>query len=191
MKTTRQFLLVSAALVFLGVSTHAQTLERLRTIIQKAPDTGTNAGAQKLNCSGTVTDTAGSPLAGATVEYWRYEGNPFLANPLELKKQITTGTNGAFEFPASRASGYLLARKPGLAPAWKQLGQPFNSVGETEERLVLTPPAPLAGVVVDEAEELRQMREHAAEQAALFGIGSDDETDSVELLTPHGKQADH
>jgi sRNA-binding protein len=51
---------------------------------------------------------------------------------------------------------------------------------------------PGAGVV-DEAEELRQMREHAAEQAALFGMGSDndDETDSVELLTPHGKQADH
>ncbi len=47
------------------------------------------------------------------------------------------------------------------------------------------------GVVVDEAEELRQMREHAAEQAALFGIGSDDEPDAVELLTPHGKQANH
>jgi hypothetical protein len=47
-------------------------------------------------------------------------------------------------------------------------------------------------VVVDEAEELRQMREHAAEQAALFGIGSDDdETDPVALLTPQGKQADH
>jgi len=47
-------------------------------------------------------------------------------------------------------------------------------------------------VVVDEAEELRQMREHAAEQAALFGIGSDDdETDPVALLTPQGNQADH
>jgi hypothetical protein len=47
------------------------------------------------------------------------------------------------------------------------------------------------GGVLDEAEELRQMREHAAEQAALFGIGGDDETDAAELLTPHGKQADH
>jgi hypothetical protein len=44
------------------------------------------------------------------------------------------------------------------------------------------------GGVVDEAEELRQMREHAAEQAAMFGIGGDDEPDPVELLTPHGKQ---
>ncbi len=47
------------------------------------------------------------------------------------------------------------------------------------------------GVVVDEAEELRQMREHAAEQAALFGIGSDDEPNSLEILTPHGKEVDH
>jgi hypothetical protein len=46
--------------------------------------------------------------------------------------------------------------------------------------------------VVDEAEELREMREHAAEQAALFGMGSDDENEpeSAELLTPHRKQVE-
>jgi len=38
-----------------------------------------------------------------------------------------------------------------MAPAWKRLGQPFNPADETEVRLVLTPPAVLAGVVVDEA----------------------------------------
>ena len=43
--------------------------------------------------------------------------------------------------------------------------------------------------VVDEEEELRQMREHAAEQAALFGLGSDDEPDASDLLPPR-KQAD-
>ncbi len=38
---------------------------------------------------------------------------------------------------------------------------------------------------VDEAEELRQMREHAAEQAALFGIGhDDDEPSSIEVSIP-------
>ncbi|MBZ5612680.1 MAG: hypothetical protein LAO23_01630 [Acidobacteriia bacterium] len=47
------------------------------------------------------------------------------------------------------------------------------------------------GGVPDEAEELRIMREHAAEQAALFGIGSDDEPNSLEILTPHGKEVDH
>jgi protocatechuate 3,4-dioxygenase beta subunit len=153
MKTTRQFLLVSAASVFMGFGVLAQTQQRLQTIIQRAPDTGTNAAAQKLTCSGTVTDAAGNPLAGATVEYWRYEGNLFLANPLKLKNQITTGTNGAFAFQVSRAMGFLLAKKPGLAPAWKQLGQPFNPAGGMEERLGLTPPAPLAGVVVDEADK--------------------------------------
>jgi len=43
--------------------------------------------------------------------------------------------------------------------------------------------------VVDEEEELRQMREHAAEQAALFGLGSDDEPDSSDVLPPR-KQVD-
>jgi hypothetical protein len=149
MKTTRQFLLVSAAWALLGVSTHAQTLERVG--VQKVADTATNAGAQKL--TGTVTDAAGHPLAGATVEYWRYEGNRLLASPLELIGQITTETNGAFEFQLSRAAGFLLARKPGLAPAWIQLGQPYPSVGDRGENLMLTPPAALAGVVVDEADK--------------------------------------
>ena len=147
MKTTRQFLLVSAASVLLGFCAHAQTQQRLQPIIQKAPDAGPGAGAQKLDASGTVTDAAGNPVAGATVEYWRYEGRLHL----ELKEQSTTGTNGAFELPASRTIGFLLARKPGMAPAWKQLGQPFNPADETETRLVLTPPAALAGVVVDES----------------------------------------
>ncbi len=95
-----QFLLASAVAVLLGGS----------------------ATAQETNCSGTVTDAAGHPLAGATVEYWRYEGNPLLANFLVMKRQIATGTNGAFEFQVSRATGILLARKPGLAPDWRTLG---------------------------------------------------------------------
>ena len=53
----------------------------------------------------------------------------------------------------SRATGFLLAQKPGLAPAWKQLNQPFNPVGDTEEHLVLTTPTALAGVVVDETDK--------------------------------------
>jgi protocatechuate 3,4-dioxygenase beta subunit len=149
MKMTRQFLLVTAVSVFASFGVLAQTQQRLQAIIQRAPDTGTNTSAQKTNCTGTVTDTAGNPVAGATVEYWRYEGRLHL----ELKKQSTTGTNGAFEFPASRNMGFLLARKPGMAPAWEQLGQPFNPADETEARLVLTSPAALAGVVVDEADK--------------------------------------
>ncbi|MGA7631569.1 MAG: hypothetical protein WCB11_12430 [Terriglobales bacterium] len=48
------------------------------------------------------------------------------------------------------------------------------------------------GVVVDEQEELRLMREHAAEQAALFRIGAeDDELGPTEFAGPHStKTAD-
>jgi hypothetical protein len=35
------------------------------------------------------------------------------------------------------------------------------------------------------------MRELAEAQAALFRIGVEDEPDSVELLTPHGKPVEH
>ncbi len=150
MKMTRQVLLVSAVSVLMGACSRTQTPEPPQTVIQQAPDAGMNVSAQRLNCSGTVTDTAGNPLAGATVEYWCYEGR---LNNLVLNKQITTGTNGAFDFQSSRASGFLLARKPGLGPAWKQLNQSFNSVRDGQQYLVLTPQAALAGVVVDEADK--------------------------------------
>jgi protocatechuate 3,4-dioxygenase beta subunit len=178
MKMTRQILLVTAVSVFASFGVLAQTQQRLQAIIQRAPDAGTNAGAQKLNCSGTVTDAAGNPLAGATVEYWRYEGRLHL----ELKKQSTTGTNGAFEFPASRNMGFLLARKPGMAPAWKQLGQPINPADETEARLVLTSPAALAGVVVDEADKPVANAEVSVAMA-VCGISSGDGARSFNYLT--------
>ena len=153
MKTTRQFLLVTAAASLLSVGVHAQMQQRLQTIIQRLPDPGTNNAAQKTNCSGTVTDSAGQPIAGAVVEYWRYEGRPPFQNRLELKQQVATGTNGYFEFQVSKPMGVLLARKPGLAPAWRQMGQPFSAPPGTGERLVLTVPGTLAGVVVDEADK--------------------------------------
>jgi hypothetical protein len=46
------------------------------------------------------------------------------------------------------------------------------------------------GGVVDEVDELAEMREHAAEQAALFRIGGDDdETGPIELPIAHGTKA--
>ena len=153
MKTTRQFLLVFAASVVMGVSSHAQTPKRV--VVRPVPATAPNADAPQYNCAGIVTDSAGQPLAGATVEYWRYEGNPALSNGLESKEQVTTETNGAFKFSVSRSAGFLLARKPGLAPAWKQLGQPFGPAQESQDslKLVLTPPTTLSGMVVDEADK--------------------------------------
>src|SRR5450759_1703323 len=132
MKTTRQFLLVSAAVAVLGGSTNAQTLQRV--VVQKTPDTGTNAAAQKFRCSGTVTDAAGNPLAGATVEYWRYAGISSVPTEPERKKQLTTAADGAYEFEVSRDTGFLLARKPGLAPAWQMLNQRYLSSRGTDQK---------------------------------------------------------
>src|SRR5208282_935965 len=123
MKTTRRFLLVSAAAVLLGVNTNAQMLRR--GVVQTAADTGTNDAP--FQCSGTVTDAAGHPLAGATVEYWEYGGNPFAASFPRAKKEIITEASGAFEFQVTRATGLLLAHKTGLALAWKNLNQPMGS----------------------------------------------------------------
>src|SRR5208282_5651765 len=86
MNATRRIFLVSAAAVLLGVHTHAQMLSR--AMVQKATDVGTNDSAHELKCSGTVTDAAGHPLAGATVEYWSYEGNSFMAHAPTARKQI-------------------------------------------------------------------------------------------------------
>ena len=68
-----------------------------------------------------------------------------------MKRQITTGTNGTYEFQVSRATVLLLARKPGLAPAWQQLNRGNTSGPDLQAHLMLTPPGVLAGVVVDEA----------------------------------------
>jgi protocatechuate 3,4-dioxygenase beta subunit len=130
MKTIQHFSLVLAA--GLAVNAHAAT---------NAPQT--------FRVAGTVVDAAGKPVAGATVGYWRYEGRPPLPNGLELKEQITTSTNGAFEFQVSRAVALMLARKPGLAPGWTSYLTPRNDL--PEQRLVLTTPTVLAGKVVDEA----------------------------------------
>jgi hypothetical protein len=45
------------------------------------------------------------------------------------------------------------------------------------------------GAVVDEVDEMREMRELAEAQAALFRIGSDDETGPIDLPIPHGTKA--
>jgi hypothetical protein len=48
---------------------------------------------------------------------------------------------------------------------------------------------PEGTAVLDEAEELRLMREHAAEQAALFGIGGDDDPDPIATIPSHSPKA--
>ncbi len=152
MKITRPILFAGAVSVLTGFCLHAQTAYTVRHSQIITPGAA-DSGASTLKFSGTVTDGAGQPVAGATVEYWRYAGNLAQPGEPELDKQITTGADGAYEFQVPRGMGFLLARKPGLAPAWRSLGQPFNRNGQTDNTLALTSPGMLAGLVLDESNQ--------------------------------------
>ena len=141
----------------------------------------TNTAAQTVKCAGTVTDAAGHPLEGATVEYWQYEGNPFMADFPPVKQQIITEAGGAFTFQVSSSTGLLLAHKVGLAPAWIDLNEPFGSDANTEEHLALTPPAPLAGLVVDEADK-PVPNAQVFVSIAIGGISGENETERVNFI---------
>ena len=100
--------------------------------------------------TGKVVDASGQPLAGVAVELYQYDrSRAFEPGDLEMREHATTGTNGGFEFHVSRSPGWLVARKPGLALAWKQI----TPASGAEARLIMTPPTVLAGLVVDEADK--------------------------------------
>ncbi len=103
---------------------------------------------QTFPVAGTVVDAAGNPVAGATVGYWRLVAQPPLPSVWEQKEQATTSANGSFAFQMLRGTALILARKPGLAPAWTPSLNPANTL--PEQRVVLVAPAVLAGKVVDE-----------------------------------------
>ena len=100
--------------------------------------------------TGKVVDASGQPLAGVVVELYQYGRSRAIdVWEMAMRERVTTGANGGFEVRVSREPGWLLARKPGLALAWRQI-VPMASV---EPRLIMTPPAVLAGQVVDEADK--------------------------------------
>jgi protocatechuate 3,4-dioxygenase beta subunit len=91
-----------------------------------------------------VTDSAGHAIAGAKVEVYRWL--PERPSEMGLATNLITGADGIFELPWS-SYNQLIIRKTGLAPAWWEMRP-----NETNNApLVLSPPAGLSGVVVDEA----------------------------------------
>jgi protocatechuate 3,4-dioxygenase beta subunit len=107
------------------------------------------AHAAAFPLTGKVLDAEGRPVAGAVIERHEYSRLPSASGEMEMRQRTTTDANGAFELGATRTYTVLLARKPGLAPAWKQ----FTPGPGAEQRLILTAPTVLAGVVVDEADQ--------------------------------------
>ena len=110
-----------------------------------------NDPAQSVKYSGRVVDGEGRPVADATVDSYQYSATPINAvSDPELKQHAATDSKGVFEFSSPQVSTVLIARKAGLAFAWKQFIPP---PGELPDPLVLAAPTVLAGVVVDEKEQ--------------------------------------
>jgi hypothetical protein len=112
---------------------------------------GTNAAAKLRGpqFTGTVVDAEGRPVVGAVVKIYQYGGALLFARDEAETEKVTTITNGSFHLTFPENGVLLLVSKPGLAPAWKQL----NRNSAKEDRLILTPPTSLAGVVVDETDK--------------------------------------
>lgn len=157
MKTIQFFGLSVGASVVLGLLGNADAAERLQRVVQRIAATegqaATNAG-KTLRVAGTTVDAEGKPVAGVVVECYQQSGAsgaPFVRNELVAKQRVTTGTDGSFEFQISRGPNLVLATKVGLAAAWRYYWNPTKDLAE--ERLVLTPPTTIAGVVVDEKDK--------------------------------------
>jgi len=156
MKMLRPFAVLVGATLALGLLPEANAAQRLQSVIRRLSgpeDQASTNATGTFRCAGTVVDADGKPVVGAVVECYRYGGGAwsFGWGDMEAKQSVTTGTNGAFELLVSPGYTILLARKAGLAPAWKQISNPAQD--QTQERLVCTPPTTLAGVVVDEADK--------------------------------------
>ena len=69
----------------------------------------------RVQIAGTVVDSAGKPIEGATVEGYK-SGNP--AEDLKPLSRLTTGADGAFSFEGAAGTIVVLGHKSGLAPGW-------------------------------------------------------------------------
>lgn len=133
MKTLRSFAL---ALSFtLALSLHAQT---------NTPPA--------FRLTGKVVDADGRPVAGAIVVRSERRVSHLLGDEgFAEKERVTTSVDGAFELALPSVNSQVLARKPGLVPAWSQYWNPTQDL--TNEVLVMAAPTTLAGIVVDETEK--------------------------------------
>ncbi len=157
MRTLRPFTVLLGVALVLGSFTEAHSAQRLASTVRRLSgtegQTATNT-AKTFRIAGTAVNADGKPVAGAVIECYQ-QPDPtrwsFGGEDMEVRHRATTGTNGAFEFRVSRDTTLLFARKPGLAATWSLY---LNVTKDTtDERLVLTPPTTLTGVVVDEADK--------------------------------------
>jgi len=103
--------------------------------------------------TGTVVDGQGRPVAGATLDCYRYlsssEWGRRGTEP-ELQQTMRTDGLGRFAVPGSSDNTLVVVKQPGFATAWKTWSSFFP---DSSDPLVLSAPAALTGVVVDEQDQ--------------------------------------
>jgi protocatechuate 3,4-dioxygenase beta subunit len=104
----------------------------------------------QTNDTGTVVDEKGQPVAGATVDCYRYQsrsGFGYWDREPKLEQTTVTDGQGAFAVSASADTTLVVVKKMGLATAWKTWGV---NIPDSSDPIVLTAPATLSGMVVDD-----------------------------------------
>ena len=102
------------------------------------------------NYSGTVVDDNGQPVAGATVDCYQYQsrsGFGYWDREPKLEQTTVTDGKGAFAVSASADTVLVVIKKTGLATTWKTWSPQFP---DSTDAIVLTAPAALSGVVMDD-----------------------------------------
>jgi protocatechuate 3,4-dioxygenase beta subunit len=100
--------------------------------------------------TGTMVDEQGRPVAGAEVDCYHYPSRSgFGYWDREPKLQQTTVTDGKGAFAVSASAGTILVvvKKAGLATVWKTWSP---EIPDSTDPIVLTAPATLSGMVVDD-----------------------------------------
>jgi hydroxyquinol 1,2-dioxygenase len=83
-----------------------------------------DVGGEPLTVRGTVLDTAGNPLAGATLDVWQTAANGLYdvqdpdQPPMNMRGVFTAGDDGRYSFVTVRPSAYPI---PGDGPAGEML----------------------------------------------------------------------
>jgi protocatechuate 3,4-dioxygenase beta subunit len=98
--------------------------------------------------SGTIVDPQGNPVAGANVDCYQYARRMGVGPMgMEVTQHATTDGGGAFEFPTFNGMGLVLVTKAGFAPVWRT----WYTAPTESQKIALSAPSALAGVVVDGA----------------------------------------
>src|ERR1700679_3956118 len=103
--------------------------------------------------TGSVVAGKGQAVAGATVDCYHYQspdGFGYWDREPELQQTILTDSKGSFAISFSSGATLVVVKKDGLATAWKTFG---TTIPDSPDPIVLTAPATLSGVVVDDNDQ--------------------------------------